>query len=72
MEERKCFVCRGFGHIAYHCKNIEEERSILMLLNSFEVLKNRVINRGKESEKKINKDRKMILREERLKKVVEV
>jgi len=25
MEERKCFVCRGFGHIACYCRNVREE-----------------------------------------------
>ena len=28
MEERKCFVCGGFGHIAHHCRNIEEEKLV--------------------------------------------
>ena len=41
--ERKYFACGGFGHIAYHCRNVGEEESILMPLNSFEVLKNRVM-----------------------------
>jgi len=25
MEEIKCFGCGGFGHIAYHCRNVGEE-----------------------------------------------
>ena len=52
MIERKCFVCRGFGHITYNCKNVEnrrEEGLILMLSNKFEVLKSRVVNVGEGS-----------------------
>jgi len=26
MEERKCFGCGGFEHIACHCRNMGEER----------------------------------------------
>ena len=42
--------------------------------NRFEVLKNRVMNIGEDSGREISKDRKTILREERLKgeKLVEV
>ena len=43
MEERKCFACEGFRHIAYSCRNVEEEGPALVLLNKFEVLKDRVI-----------------------------
>jgi len=25
MEERKCFGCGGFVHVAHHCRNIGEE-----------------------------------------------
>ena len=39
-----------------------------MPLNKFKLLKGRVINIGEESEKKIGKNRKTILREERLRK----
>ena len=41
--ERKYFVCGKFGHITYYCRNVGEEKSILMLLNRFEVLKNKVM-----------------------------
>ena len=71
MLERKCFVCRGFRHITHSCRNIEnrgERESTLMPSNIFEVLKNKVINMGEDSENEIKKDRKIILREERLKK----
>ena len=43
MEERKCFACEGFRHIACSCRNVEEEGPALVLLNKFEVLKDRVI-----------------------------
>jgi len=43
MEERKCFVCGGFGHITYYCKNMWEERLVQVSSNKFEVLKDRVI-----------------------------
>ena len=42
MVERKCFVCRSFGHITYYYRNVEEEKSIPMPSNKFEVLKSRV------------------------------
>ena len=69
--ERKCFVCRGFGNITCHCRNVgsrQEERPIQRSLNKFEVLRSRVINISEGSKEKISKDRKMILREKRLKK----
>ena len=72
MEERKCFVCGGFGHITCHCRNIEKEGSVLMLSNRFEALRDRVMQKGEGSESEVGKDRKMILREERAKKEVEV
>ena len=67
----KCFVCRGFGYTIHHCKNMEkrqEERLIQRFLNKFEVLKSRVMNVGEGSKREIRKDKKMILKEERLKK----
>jgi len=39
-------------------ENRGEERSTLMSLNKFEVLKSRVINMKKESEKEIGKDKR--------------
>ena len=68
MMEIKCFICRIFGHITCNCKNRGEGGLIPILSNKFEVLKSKVINIGEESERKIEKDRKTILREERLKK----
>ena len=49
MEERKCFGCRGFGHMASHCRNRGKGEPVLVLPNRFEVLKVRVMQRGKES-----------------------
>ena len=43
-----------------------------MPLNKFEMLRDRVIQRGEESGSKVGKDRKMILRKERAKRGVEV
>ena len=72
--ERNCFVCEGFGHITHHCKNMGEEESMPMLLNKFEILKSRVMQREEGNRKEEEKDRRMILREEKLKKekIIEV
>jgi len=77
--ERKCFGCRGSDHIVCNCRNKENGRkgkSTLMSSNKFKVLKSRVMNVEEESGREIRKDRKMILREEKLKekkkKLVEV
>ena len=71
MEERKCFECGGFGHMASNCRNMGKEEPILVFSNRFEVLKVRVMQRGEGSGKKIIKDRKEILREEKVKRRVE-
>ena len=70
MEERKCFVCGGFGDIACHYRNIKKEGLVQTPSNRFEVLKSRIMQRGEGSE--VGKNRKMILREERAKRGVEV
>ena len=67
MEERKCFVCGGFGHMAYSCRNVGKEGLAQVPSNRFEVLKGRVMQKGKRSGKEVAKDRKEILREERVK-----
>ena len=72
MEKRKCFVCGGFGHMAYSCRNVGKEGPAQVLSNRFEVLKVRVMQKGKGSGKEVAKDRKEILREERVKREVEV
>jgi len=72
MEERKCFGCGGFGHMASHCRNIRIEELTQVSSNRFEVLKVRVMQRGKGSSKEMAKDRREILREEKAKRGVEV
>ena len=71
MEERKCFGCGSFGHIASHCRNRREEEPTPVFSNRFEVLKVRVMQRGKGSSKEVAKDRREILREEKAKRGVE-
>jgi len=70
MQKRKCFGCEGFGHIVYNYRNVKsrrEEGSILMSSNKFEVLMSRVMKVGIPSGGKVRKNRKTILREEKLK-----
>jgi len=43
MEERKCFGCGGFGHVACHYRNVGKEEPIQVSSNRFEVLKVRVM-----------------------------
>ena len=71
VEERKCFACRRFGHMAYNCRNVGEEELIQVSSNRFEVLKVRVMQRGERSSKEVAKYGKEILREERAKRGVE-
>jgi len=74
--ERRCFVCRGFGHMASNCRNMEsrgEEGSIKMPSNKFEVLRSRVINVGDNSRREMNKNSsKRVEKEEKLLKEVTV
>ena len=72
MEERKCFECGVFGHIASNCRNVGKEEPVLVFLNRFEVLKARVMQKGEGSGKEMAKDRREILREEKAKRGVEV
>ena len=71
MEERKCFEYGGFGHLASHCRNRGGEEPVQVSSNRFEVLKVRVMQRGEGSGKKVVKDRREILREEKAKRGVE-
>ena len=45
---------------------------VLIFSNRFEVLRNKVIQREEESESEVGKNRKMILKEKRVRKMVEV
>ena len=71
MEERKCFGCGGFGHMASHCRNRGGKEPMLVSSNRFEVLKVRVLQRGEGSSKEVVKDRREILREEKVKREIE-
>ena len=71
MEERKCFGCRDFGYIASHYRNREGEEPVQVSSNRFEVLKVRMMQRGKGSGKEVVKVRREILREEKAKRRVE-
>ena len=71
MEERKCFEYGGFGHMASHCRNRGGEEPVQVSSNRFEVLKVRVMQREEGSGKKVVKDRREILREEKAKRGVE-
>ena len=67
MEERKCFICGGFGHMTSNCRNEGKEEQVPVSSNEFEVLKVRVMQRGEGSGKEVAKDRREILREEKTK-----
>ena len=58
--------------MAYNCRKVEEEKPTQVSSNRFEVLKIRVMQRGEEGSKEVAKDRKEILREEKVKRGVEV
>ena len=69
IRERRCFVCGIFGHMARYCRNRgEKEGPAQVPLNRFEVLRDRVMQRGEGSGKEVVKERREILREERKKK----
>jgi len=58
--------------MASHCRNVRAKKPGPVSSNKFEVLKIRVMQRGKGSDKKVAKDRREILREEKAKKGVDV
>jgi len=57
-----CFRCGSFEHIACHCRNGEEEGSVQMPSNRFEVLRSKVIQREEGSGSEVEKDRKTTLK----------
>ena len=70
IRERRCFVCGIFGHIAHYCRNRGKDKELVQVLwNRFEVLRNRVMQKGEGSGRSMMKDRKKILKEERVKKI---
>jgi len=70
IRERRCFVCGVFGHMAHYCRNREEKKGLTQMpLNKFEILKDRVMEKGEESGREVVKDRKEISKEEREKKM---
>jgi len=71
MEERKCFGCGGFSHMASNCRSIGKEEPVSVSSNRFEVLKIRVMQKGEGSGKEVARDRKEILREEKVKRGME-
>jgi len=65
IRERRCFVCNIFGHIAWYYRNRGEKKGPAQVpLNRFEVLRDRVMQKGEGSGREIGKDRREILREE--------
>ena len=68
IKERRCFVCGIFGHMACYCRNRREKGPAQVSLNKFEVLKDRVMQKGEGSGKEVVEDRREILKEERAKK----
>ena len=59
--------------MACYCRNRKEKKEQVQVpSNKFEVLKDRLMQRGERSGKEIEKERKEILREERKKKSVQV
>ena len=57
--------------MAYNCRKVGEEKPTQVSSNRFEVLKIRVMQRREGDSKEVAKDRKEILREERVKREVE-
>ena len=65
IRERRCFVCGIFGHMARYCRNREEkEGPVRVPQNKFEVLRDRVMQKGEGSGREIGKDRRKIFVEE--------
>ena len=68
IRERRCFVCGIFGHMAHYYRiRKEKKRSTQIPLYKFEILRDRVIQRGEGSGREIVKDKREILKEEKAK-----
>jgi len=66
IRKRRCFVCGIFGHMACYCRNGEKkEGPVQVPQNRFEVLRDRVMQKGERSGKEVGKKRKDRVREER-------
>ena len=61
-------MCGIFGHMVYYCRDRREEGSVQMLLNKFEFLKSKEMQKGEGKGKETREDRKEILKEEKAKK----
>ena len=69
IRERRCFVCGIFGYMAHYCRNREEDKGLVQVpKNRFEVLRDRVMERGERSGKEIIKERREILKKDKVKK----
>ena len=58
--------------LTYSCRNVEKEGLIQIPLNKFEVLKNRVMQRGEVGGGEARKERREILKEKKTKRGVEI
>ena len=68
IRERRCFVCGIFGHMAHYYRiRKEKKRSTQIPLYKFEILRDRVMQRGEGSGREIVKDKREILKEEKAK-----
>ena len=69
IRKRRCFVCEIFGHMACYCRNEEKKEGLVQVpQNRFEVLRDRVMQKGERSRKEVKKKRKEILKKEKAKK----
>jgi len=67
--EEKVFSCRRWEHISRNCR-VKEQKEVATLQspNKFKVLTSRIMNVGEESRGEVKKDKRTVLREERIKK----